>query len=819
MQLKRNLIKWFLICFSLFWLPYSSSIMANDTTLSNAITPAISKPTNLKTNITPHQSPKLEPVSLQLKWLNQFQFAGYYAAKFKGFYQDEGLDVTIKERDTFVNNIQQVIDGDSEYGIADSMLFLYLSKKAPLSIIAPIFQHSPQVFITLKSSGIDNLYDLEGKNIAFYHKDTGGFALLAMLHENNVEPNLDRVMIKTGPEMLLNGQVDAYPAYLSNEPYFFKEKGVEINIINPINYGVDLYGDMLFTNLDERNNHPDRVDRFRRASIKGWQYALSHKDEIINYMINTLKVDKSYEHLMYEASVIEDVILPNSTPIGTLDKGRLKYIEKQFIKSELINSNLDFSQGIYQKETHQVKFSDKEIAWINAHPTVNVAIDQNWAPIEFVGDEAQHKTEHKAEYKGISNEYLNYLTAFTGIKFIPKTELSWLDSVQKVKAHKLDMFSALISTPERKKYLNFTKPYLKFPMVIATQKGHVYIMDLKNLGNATIAVVKGYASETLIKKHYPNLTIKEVSSPSEGLKAVSKGEALGYVDNIAVISYHIGSTGLSNIQISGEMPFRADISIAIRKDWPELKSIIQKGLDNMDLKTQAKLKNSWLKVNYKKELEWNRLFWIVLPIVLFLLIMLIYNRKLKKLNFKLNESNATLLETQKALEKSNEQLSIISITDFLTGLYNRIHLDKVLKDEIERSNRYQLELSLMIIDLDFFKKINDTYGHLVGDTVLKAMSKSIQQNIRSTDTLGRWGGEEFMLICPETSHEQAIIMANKLLQTAQNIHFEQGFVQTISIGVATYTLNEPDVNFIARADTNLYQAKTLGRNQVYASES
>lgn len=814
MKNALNLQKWLLVYFFLFLLPFSSSVIANETNLSNAKTPTISKNANLQSN-TNNLNTKLEKVSLQLKWLNQFQFAGYYAAKFKGYYKDEGLDVTIKERDTFVNNIQQVIDGDSEYGIADSMLFLYLSKKAPLSIIAPIFQHSPQVFITLKSSGIDSLYDLDGKNIAFYQKDTGGFPLLAMLNENNVMPNLDRVIIKAGPEMLLNEQVDAYPSYLSNEPYYFKEKGVEINIINPINYGVDLYGDMLFTNLDELNNHPDRVNRFRRASIKGWQYALSHKGEIINYMINSLKVDKSYEHLMYEARVIEDAIQANSIPIGTLDKGRLKYIEKQFIESNLINNNLDFSQGIYQKENHRVQFTNKEIAWIKAHPTINVAIDQNCAPIEFVGDRAQEQ----AKYQGIANEYLNFLTAFTGIKFIPKTELSWLDSVQQVKAHKLDMFSALISTPEREKYLNFTKPYLKFPMVIATQKGHDYIMDLKTLGNSTVAVVKGYASEKLIKKYYPNLIIKKVSTPSEGLKAVSKGEALGYVDNIAVISYHIGLTGLSNIQISGEMPFRADVAMAIRKDWPELKSIIQKGLNSIDLKTQAKLKESWLKVNYKKELEWGRVFWIVLPITLLLLIMLIYNRKLKKLNFKLNESNTTLLETQKELEVSNEKLSIISITDFLTGLYNRIHLDKILKDEIERSNRYQLELSLMIIDLDFFKKINDTYGHLVGDTVLKALSKDIQQNIRSTDTLGRWGGEEFMLICPETNHEEANIIANKILQTAQNLKFEQGFIQTVSIGVATYTLNEPDINFIARADTNLYQAKNLGRNQVYASES
>lgn len=263
--------------------------------------------------------PELEKISLQLKWLHQFQFAGFYAAKIKGFYAEEGLDVTIKQRDLLANNIEQIINKESEYGIADSMLMLYQAKGAPVKIVSAIMQHSPQVFMTLSSTGIDSPYDLQNKNIAFYQRDTDGFPLLAMLHQNKIQVNTNRMVIKGDLEMLEKGQVDVYPGYLSNEPFYFYEKGIDINIIRPLNFGVDLYGDLIFTHNDEIKNHPDRVARFKRASIRGWYYALEHKDEIINYLIDELKVEKSYEHLKYEADAIEDAISPKTVPIGTLN--------------------------------------------------------------------------------------------------------------------------------------------------------------------------------------------------------------------------------------------------------------------------------------------------------------------------------------------------------------------------------------------------------------------------------------------------------------------------------------------------------------------
>lgn len=166
-----------------------------------------------------------EKVTLQLKWLHQFQFAGYYAAKEKGFYSQEGLDVEIKERDRSKNNIEQVISGEAEYGVADSILLLYRSRKEPLVIVAPVFQHSPNVLFTLKSSGLDSPYKLNNKNIMFYNKDADGFGIPAMFKHLEIEPFLDRTKDKKHYSALIERKIDAYAGYLSNEAYYFKKEG------------------------------------------------------------------------------------------------------------------------------------------------------------------------------------------------------------------------------------------------------------------------------------------------------------------------------------------------------------------------------------------------------------------------------------------------------------------------------------------------------------------------------------------------------------------------------------------------------------------
>jgi len=748
-------------------------------------------------------SPELEKVTLQLKWLHQFQFAGYYAAKLKGFYADEGLDVEIKQRDLHHNNIQQVIDGDAQYGVSDSILLLYQARNEPVVIVAPIFQHSPQVLVTLKSSGIDNPYQLDDKNIAFYLKDTDGFPLLAMFEQMGVKPSLNRIVIKAEPEQLIKGETEAYPAYLSNEPYKLQKAGYDINIFRPMNFGIDFYGDMLFTSKQEALNHPERVARFKRATLKGWNYALKHKKELAQHIQTELNTDKTLEHLLYEANVIEEIMATNSVPIGTLDKGRLQFMLNLFQKHGLIEKRHSIDSGIFQPEEPSIKFTEKEIDWIKLHPTVKVAVDQSWPPIEFVNAEG--------EFSGIASSYLNYLSGRTGIEFQPAINLSWSEAVAQMKAKKLDMYSAVINTPERSQYTNYTKAYLKFPMVIATQRGEMFISEMQRLNNKTVAVVQDYASHEKMAQYYPHIKLLLVKTPEEALKAITQGRAYAYIDNVAAISHLIQVNNYTNIQITGETPFRADIAMAVRKDWPELHSIIQKSLNNIDETTKYQLTEPWLQVAYKKEFEWQRLFLMLSPLMIALLLFIFYSRRLKLVN-------KHLIHTQQKLKKSNKKLEKLSETDYLTHSYNRSYIDKVINQERQRANRYQEPLSLILIDLDDFKKVNDSHGHLVGDEVLILTAHFIQTTIRETDTFGRWGGEEFVLICPSTNAQQAYKIAEKIRIGISQLEYPKNIQQTLSLGIARLQHNESSDDWIARADSALYQAKHQGKNQAVQAQ-
>ncbi|WP_207797715.1 diguanylate cyclase [Aliarcobacter cryaerophilus] len=170
----------------------------------------------------------------------------------------------------------------------------------------------------------------------------------------------------------------------------------------------------------------------------------------------------------------------------------------------------------------------------------------------------------------------------------------------------------------------------------------------------------------------------------------------------------------------------------------------------------------------------------------------------------------------KELNIKNEELFKLSITDKLTGLYNRVKLDSVLQENMSLSLRYGNIFSVIIIDIDFFKKINDNFGHQVGDDVLKECSYILSQNIRNVDTLGRWGGEEFLVVCPETLKDGAKDLAIKL-NKAIKLHKFSTYPHsvTISVGVASCSVN--DLNYddiISNADKALYEAKNNGRDRV-----
>lgn len=164
-----------------------------------------------------------------------------------------------------------------------------------------------------------------------------------------------------------------------------------------------------------------------------------------------------------------------------------------------------------------------------------------------------------------------------------------------------------------------------------------------------------------------------------------------------------------------------------------------------------------------------------------------------------------------------QQLELTAQTDILTGLYNRLKFDEIIMREIACVARHNIPFSLIYLDIDFFKKINDTYGHDVGDVILKEISEIIRKTIRVSDYPFRWGGEEFIIICPSTPMEDAKVLAERLREGVEKALFVAGGKTTISIGVTQYCVGETVDEMIKRGDSALYQAKKEGRNRVCSS--
>lgn len=169
---------------------------------------------------------------------------------------------------------------------------------------------------------------------------------------------------------------------------------------------------------------------------------------------------------------------------------------------------------------------------------------------------------------------------------------------------------------------------------------------------------------------------------------------------------------------------------------------------------------------------------------------------------------------EKELKEQYKKLKCLSVTDHLTGLFNRQKLDEVLDNEIHRSNRSTSTFSLIILDLDRFKSVNDTYGHQAGDEVLIEVSKILQESSRKTDIIGRWGGEEFMIICPETGGKGGEKLAEKIRRNIEQHLFSVAGNKTSSFGVCSYQPDDDAKSIVDRADQALYQAKIQGRNRV-----
>jgi len=271
---------------------------------------------------------------------------------------------------------------------------------------------------------------------------------------------------------------------------------------------------------------------------------------------------------------------------------------KQKINRRWINFNGQIDKVL------PLELSAQDKDWLHAHPTLRIGIDPAWAPIEYIDPQTQ-------KYLGIASEYVAYIEQALSVKMPYNPNLKWEQVIEKIKRGEIDVLPAVSKTPEREKYLNFTRPYLIFPYVIFTRDDAELITSLDELIDKTIVVEKNYANHELLKNNYPEIALVLVDNTQQALSTLSLGQVDAYMGNLAATSHILLQTGTTNIKVAAPTPFSNDLAFAVRKDWPELVGVIQQALDAISPRETNAFKKKWFSIRYEHILNYTVVWWII----------------------------------------------------------------------------------------------------------------------------------------------------------------------------------------------------------------
>ncbi|WP_431686251.1 EAL domain-containing protein [Hahella sp. NBU794] len=318
----------------------------------------------LITRISGAAESELTPVVVQLKWLHQFQFAGFYAAIEKGFYQKAGFDVTLREAAPDINPIDEVVEGRADFGVANSELLLYRLQGAPVTAVAVMIQHSPLVLVSLAESEILSPQDLIDKRVMFPHGPYGANTIGILRKEGVLLSQIKQMPLSFNINDLVEHRVDAMVGYVTDLPYQLRKRQIAYNIMDPRSYGIDFYGDTLFTTENHAMSDTEEVARFREATIEGWRYAVDNPEEIIRLLQGKYNSRKEYDELVYEARETIDLIVPKLVEVGHMNPGRWRHIADTFVALDMAPKDYRLEGFVFEPDRNDARLVLHTALWI-----------------------------------------------------------------------------------------------------------------------------------------------------------------------------------------------------------------------------------------------------------------------------------------------------------------------------------------------------------------------------------------------------------------------------------------------------------------------
>lgn len=569
------------------------------------------------------------------------------------------------------------------------------------------------------------------------------------------------------PAIYFNKERNAYTEF--SKPYFYQpsvivthENDKEITGLTDISdKRVAAIVDFAITRA-LRNNFPDLNIVPVSSAVEGIKaVALGKADAFIesigvvsytlknNYIPNVKIIGNVNINEISNPALHLGVVKDNLILLGIIDKALLAVTRKE--KDELYQRWLSSPSGEVNKKKlkNNIALTAQQQAWLKAHPVIRLATDIAWPPFEWINDERQ--------YQGIAADYMQLIENKLGIRFEIEKNKPWTEVVEAVKKRRLDVFSCVAKNPQREEYVSFTRPYLSFPMVIVTSDSVNYIDGIDGLKGIQVGVVDGYATYEYLKANHPEIDQHAFKTSEAGLKAVSTGKIDAFVDNIATASRIMQKNGLTNLKVSGEMPIRYELGMAVRNDWPELVSILQLALDSISDEQRKQIHNKWIGVRYEHGFDYSLLWKSLAVFILIAALMIFYIRKLA---YEIHQRKAAEVEAMKSRDEADRANQAKS--EFLSRMSHELRTpmnavlcfsqfiemdatDEQIREnakEIQAAGKHLLELINEVLDLSKIEagKIDLSIGRvdlnkLISESVslikplVKERAISLQDNI------------------------------------------------------------------------------------------
>ena len=592
---------------------------------------------------------ELKKVTLQLSWLDQFQFAGYYMAKEKGFYEELGLDVEIKPFEFGIDIPKDVNDGKIDFAVGRETLILERIKNPNIVALYALFQSTHLILMSTKESGINNINDFENKKIMTTIDDASEVSLKAMITSNKVKlDNLTFLKHTHNIDDLINKNTDVISAYISKSPYTLQKKGIEYNIFDPKKYGFDMYSDLLYTNQDLIDNDLNTVLSFKKASLKGWEYAYSNIEEsaeVILKKYNSEKLEK--DELVYEGNELKKLSYFKTVKLGEINKDKLQRIYDLYNVMGLVPTPINFDKFIFDIDNlNNYNFSKEEIKYIEEINSIKMCVLPNFMPYSDIKD---------GKLAGAVSDYMALIEKKIQKPLTLVPTNTWAESLEFAQNRKCDIVTSIAQTKERENYFNFTKPYMEIPFVLLTKAGNSFVDNLSMIKNKKISVVENYTILDSLQSKYKDIEFIKVKNIDEGLEKILNGETFGHIDGLSASWYKLQTKYLTQISISAKLDETSKLSVAVRNDDDILYGIFQKVISGMDDLQKNEIMNKWVSIEYKKEFDYS-ILWKVFLVILIILLAILYKQiVLRNANNSLKEK---VEEKTRELRQINSDLEI-----------------------------------------------------------------------------------------------------------------------------------------------------------------